>query len=120
MAETRTLQGREIGRRDILKANMEAQEFTLRAARDYRDYLLQQREQVATARKRLARDIAVAANTYETVKVSGDLVDLMQASQRLLDNLRSLEAPALRTFENLQMKREFERLTLRLQGLPAS
>ncbi len=57
----------------------------------------------------------VATNTYETVKVSGELVDLMQSSQRLLDNLRSLEVPPLRTFENLEMKREFDRLTLRLQ-----
>ena len=44
----------------------------------------------------------------------------MQASQHLLDNLRGLEVPVLRTFENLEMKREFERLTLRLQGRASS
>ncbi len=116
MTETQALQRRDPGPSGILAANLEAQQFTLRAAGEYRAYLLQQREQVVTARRRLGQDIAVAANTYETVKVSGELVDLMQASQRLLDRLRNLEVPALRTFENLEMKREFERLTLRLQG----
>ncbi len=116
MTQTQALQRQARGRREILQANIEAQEFTLRAARDYRNYLLEQREHVARARKRLAQDIVVATNTYETVKVSGELVDLMQSSQRLLDNLRSLEVPPLRTFENLEMKREFDRLTLRLQG----
>ncbi len=118
MTETRALQRRNPSPNGILAANLEAQQFTLRAAGDYRAYLLQQRDQVATARQRLGQDIAVAANTYETVKVSGELVGLMQASQRLLDSLRNLEVPALRTFENLEMKREFERLTLRLQGRP--
>ncbi len=116
LTQTQALQRQARGRREILQANIEAQEFTLRAARDYRNYLLEQRAHVARARKRLAQDIVVATNTYETVKVSGELVDLMQSSQRLLDNLRSLEVPPLRTFENLEMKREFDRLTLRLQG----
>ncbi len=119
LAETRGLQRREAGRREILAANLDAQRFTLRAAGDYQDYLLEQRGQVASARRQLARDIAVARNTYETVKVAGDLVGLMQAGQRLLENLRSLEVPALRTFENLEMKREFEQLTLRLEGRPS-
>ena len=116
LTQTRALQRQARGPREILQANVEAQEFTLRAARDYRNYLLEQREHMARARKRLVQDVVVATNTYETVKASGELVDLMQSSQSLLDNLRSLEVPPLRTFENLEMKREFDRLTLRLQG----
>ncbi len=105
----------ERGRRETLLANMEAQQLTLRAAADYRDYLVDQRNHLAVARQRLARDIAVATNTYETVKVSGELVGLMRASHTLIDNLRNLQVPAPRTFQNLEMKREFERLTLRLR-----
>ena len=58
----------------------------------------------------------MALNTYETVKVSGDLVALMKDSRRLLDTLFSLQVPRLRAFENLEMKREFERLTRTLRG----
>ncbi|MDQ2696043.1 MAG: hypothetical protein M3Z21_11835 [Pseudomonadota bacterium] len=100
----------------FLEANLEAQTLTLRTAALYRDYLVEQSREVAEARRRLSRDIAVAANTYETVKVSGELVALMQDSQRLLDVLFSRQVPALRTFDNLAMKREFEKLTARLRS----
>ena len=59
--------------------------------------------------------IAVARNTYETVKLSGELVSLMRDSQQLLNALFNRQVPALRTFENLEMKREFEKLTAQLR-----
>jgi hypothetical protein len=112
---TRILKQRQPPASQALTANMEAQELTLKAALRYRQYLLAQRAEVLAARQRLAGSLQVAFNTYETVKVSGDLVGLMRSSQKLLDVLASLQVPALRTFENLEMKREFERLTLRLK-----
>lgn len=116
LKETRTLHQSAGSRQPALNANIDAQQFTLYAARNYREYLLEQRHQLGAARRRLIQDIAVAVNTYETVKISGELVDLMKSSQYLLDNLRSLQVPALRTFNNLDMKREFQRLTLHLKG----
>ena len=112
--ETRALQVR--GTSPVLQANLEAQQLTIDAAGRYGDYLKRQRSQVAASKERLARDLAVAQNTYETVKVSGDLVALMKDSRRLLDTLFSLQVPRLRAFENLEMKREFERLTQTLRG----
>jgi len=99
----------------VLKANLEAQALTLDAAKRYADYLKDQRRQVAASSERLSRDLAVAENTYETVKVSGDLLALMQDSQRLLTTLFKLQVPPLRSFENLAMKREFNRLTEQLR-----
>ncbi len=100
----------------VLNANLEAQKLTLRMAKTYRAYLLEQSREVAAARTRLLQDIAIARNTYETVKVSGELVVLMRSSQRLLDTLLSRQIPPLRTFENLEMKREFEKLTVQLKA----
>ncbi len=100
----------------VLNANLEAQKLTLRMAKTYREYLLEQSREVAAARERLLQDIAIARNTYETVKVSGELVVLMRSSQRLLDTLLSRQIPPLRTFENLEMKREFEKLTVQLKA----
>ena len=100
----------------VLRANLEAQQLTIDAADRYTDYLQRQRQQVAASRKRLSLDRAVAQNTYETVKMSGDLVALMQDSQRLLDSLFRLQVPPLRGFENLEMKREFQRLTSTLRA----
>jgi hypothetical protein len=100
----------------VLAANLQAQALTLDAARRYADYLKDQRRQVAASAERLSRDMAVAENTYETVKVSGDLLALMQDSQRLLSTLFKLQVPPLRSFENLAMKREFNRLTKQLRS----
>lgn len=100
----------------VLEANLQAQGLTLDAAKRYADYLRSQRSQVAASAERLSRDLAVAENTYETVRVSGDLVALMQDSQRLLSTLFRLQVPPLKTFENLAMKREFRRLTQQLRS----
>ncbi|MDJ0738235.1 MAG: hypothetical protein QNJ91_00860 [Gammaproteobacteria bacterium] len=100
----------------VLSANLEAQQLTIAAAARYGDYLNGQQRQVELSRRQLARDIAIARNTYETVKMSGDLVALMQNSRQLLDRLFRLQVPPLRAFENLEMKREFQRLTSSLRG----
>ena len=115
MQQTRSLMRDDQANRETLAANIEAQELTLRTAALYRDYLIDQASDVAVARDELLRDIAIADNTYETVKVSGELVRLMKSSQQLLDTLLKRQVPALRTFQNLEMKREFEKLTLQLQ-----
>lgn len=107
--ETRTLLARRAN--PVLSSNLEAQQLTIAAAARYGDYLDGQRRQIELSRKQLARDIAIASNTYETVKMSGDLVALMQNSRQLLDRLFRLQVPPLRAFENLEMKREFQRLT---------
>jgi hypothetical protein len=63
----------------------------------------------------LERDIAAAWNTYETARVSGELAGLVQSSRRLLDGLLDRQVPALRPFQNLEMKRELEKLTVQLR-----
>jgi hypothetical protein len=98
-----------------LSANLEAQQLTLRTAKLYRSYLLEQAHDVSTSRQRLAHDLAVAQNTYETVKVSGELIAMVRSGKQLLELLFSRDTPTLFTFQNLEMKREFEKLTLQLR-----
>jgi hypothetical protein len=40
---------------------------------------------------------------------------MMKSSQNLFDTLKNLQVPELRAFENLEMKKEFEKLTLQLK-----
>jgi hypothetical protein len=120
MEQTQDLKQQANVAQQVLDANLQAQALTLRAAALYRDYLVEQARQVAQARERLLQDIAIARNTYETVKISGELVALMKSSQAMLDNLLQRQMPPMRAFENLEMKREFERLTAQLQSSVAS
>lgn len=98
-----------------LESNIRAQEFTMEAAETYRDYLEQQRQGIIKAQEKLRKDLAVAVNTYETVKISGDLLRVMRASDELFELLFDLQVPELRPFENLEMQREFEKLTTQLR-----
>jgi len=103
-------------RRALLQSNLEAQQLTIEAAGLYRHYLADQARQVGAAREELARDIATAWNTYETVRVSGELVGLVQASRQLLEALAERQIPPLRPFENLELQREFGKLTEQLRA----
>lgn len=102
--------------REILSANIRAQKLTIEAANLYRSYLEKQRSGLVAAREKLAPDLATARNTYETVKVSSELVAMMKSGQSLFDSLKSIQVPELRVFENLEMKREFEKLTVQMKN----
>jgi hypothetical protein len=113
--QTQSLLKENPDRREILQANLEAQRLTLEAAGIYRQYLDEQGRQITAARTALETDIATAWNTYETVRVSGELVGIVKASRQLLDGLLSRQVPELRPFRNLEMQREFEKLTEQLR-----
>lgn len=117
--ETRDLLSSSPEKKDLLVANLEAQTLTVEAAGVYREYLRDQARQVTEGRLDLETDIAAAWNTYETVRVSGELVGLVKSSRRLLDGLLDRQVPALRPFRNLEMQREFEKLTAQLRGAAA-
>jgi hypothetical protein len=115
MAESKSLKKQDDRHQSTLNANIEAQELTLRTAKLYRSYLLEQADDINASRKQLAHDLAVARNTYETVKVSGELIAMVRSGQQLLELLFNRDVPTMFTFRNLEMKREFEKLTLQLR-----
>lgn len=114
--ETRYLLHESPDKAALLNANLEAQQLTIEAATVYRQYLDDQSREMERARRKLGNDIAAAWNTYETVRVSGELVGLVKSSQQLLEGLMTRQVPALRPFENLEMQRELERLTQQLRS----
>jgi hypothetical protein len=114
-AQTRELQRESPEKATLLAGNLEAQALTIETAAIYRRYLQEQAQQIAQARAALDLDIAAAWNTYETVRVSGELVALVRSSQRLLAGLMDRQVPTLRPFENQEMRREIEKLTEQLR-----
>ncbi len=103
--------------RRALEANRESQRLAEEAAKGYRRYLLQQREQVAKARSRATHDLRIADNTYETVEASFQLRSLMRDSATSFEALQKLEAPTFeQIFRNEELRREFENLTRKLDA----
>ena len=101
--------------RRALEANRESQRLAEEAAKGYRRYLLQQREQIARARSRAVHDLRIADNTYETVEASFQLRVLMRESATTFEAIQKLEAPTFeQIFRNEELRREFESLTRKL------
>lgn len=104
----------------VLEGNRESQRLAEEAAKGYRRYLLQQREQIARARARATHDLRIADNTYETVEASYQLRNLMKNSTQSFEALQKLEAPTFeQIFRNEELRREFENLTRKLD-IPGS
>jgi hypothetical protein len=98
-----------------LDANVKAQNFAEKVASFYRDYLLTQRRQLAEARERTLRDLAIADNTYETVEASYQLHQLMEDARTSFEALQKLEAPGFdQVFRNETLRKEFESLTQKI------
>ena len=100
-----------------LEANRESQKLAEEAARGYRRYLMQQREQIANTRKRTEHDLRIADNTFETVEASFQLRNLMRDSTATFEAIQRLEAPTFeQIFKNEDLRREFENLTRKLDA----
>jgi len=103
-----------------LNANLESQKIAEEAARGYRRYLAQQREQLARARSRATHDLNIADNTFETVEASFQLRSLMRDSAASFEAIQKLEAPTFdQIFKNEELRKEFENLTRKLD-IPTS
>lgn len=115
-AELLKAENREDQKR-ALEANRDSQRLADDAAKGYRRYLLQQREQVANARRRATHDLRIADNTFETVEASYQLRNLMKDSAASFEALQKLEAPTFdQIFKNEELRREFENLTRKLDA----
>ena len=115
-AELLRLENREDQKR-ALEGNRESQRLAEDAAKGYRRYLLQQREQIAKARQRATHDLRIADNTFETVEASYQLRNLMRDAAASFEAIQKLEAPTFdQIFKNEELRREFENLTRKLDG----
>ena len=100
-----------------LEANRDSQKLAEEAARGYRRYLAQQREQIAAARTRAVHDLRIADNTFDTVEASLELRNLMRDSSTSFEAIQKLEAPTFeQIFKNEELRREFENLTRKLDA----
>ena len=116
MAKSESLRRHNDRHQRTLTANIEAQRLTLSTAKTYQNYLNKQARHIVKSQQRLSHDIAVARNTFDTVTVSGELIQLVHSGEQSLELLFSRQAPTMFTFQNLELKREFEKLTNRLRA----
>jgi hypothetical protein len=108
------------GLQEVARANVAAQDLTLRAVSLYRQRLAEQRAGVEASLRRLEAQARVAVNTWATAERAADLAALMRFSDRAFEALSAFEVPEIRPFESRELQIEVERLTDRLRGFSGS
>ncbi|MDI6003618.1 hypothetical protein [Cobetia marina] len=103
------------GSRESLENNIRANALTLKTINLYRSLVSEQRDRVKTSLTKSQRELAVATNTYRTVKLSAHVADLIRQGVKTFDTLAGLQVPVATSFENNAMREEFRKLTERMQ-----
>ncbi|MBL7217039.1 MAG: hypothetical protein ISS62_05055 [Desulfobacteraceae bacterium] len=99
----------------VYRANFKAQKVTHKTALLYEEYLNENRERIMEAHAKLVPEYEAALNTYNTVTTAHDLIALMKTANNMFDNLSELQTPKLLVFENKEMKKEFNKITLKMK-----
>lgn len=99
-----------------LNANIASNELTRETAKLYITYLRRNAELIDKENQRAQKNLATAMNTYDTVKLSSDVAELMSTGRRDFETLMKLQVPTLREFGNESIRREFQRMTSELRA----
>ncbi|WP_077927828.1 hypothetical protein [Wohlfahrtiimonas populi] len=102
--------------RKVLDKNIEANQLALEAIDRYMKYLQDQAKNSKAILKKAQSREAIAMNTYSTVKVSLDVLSLMQDSQRDFQAFSTMQVPEIATFDNPEIRKEFLNITQKLNG----
>jgi hypothetical protein len=97
-----------------LRANIDAANTTIDACHCLAGALRDQKSAIARENEQTKKMLAAAVDTYKTVRLSLNVTELMSDSEKAFHALRQLRLPRLRTFQNLQLKTEIQRLTERM------
>ncbi len=102
---------RSNAQRSVLRHNLQAQQLTLKVAELYAQQLIKQRDKVQKALSLAKVDYRVAKNTFDTVKLSAELIRLMKTSQQSFNALMNIQIPEIVPFKNIEMQKKFEELS---------
>lgn len=107
------------GPREQLRGNIDAANTTIEACHCLARELRDQKNAVAGENEHTKLMLAAAVNTYKTVRLSLNVAELMSDCRTAFQALRQLRLPRLRTFQNLQLKSEMQRLAERMRDREA-
>lgn len=102
------------GDRTLLEQNMRSNRLTEEACQGYARYLTEQAAAVEAQNKSLDLRLRDAINTFKTVDLSSQVTELLREGERNFRALLELDLPTLEGFQNVELEREYRRLTEQL------
>lgn len=102
------------GPEEILSSNIEANNRTIRGCQLFTEILESQRRAIFARNCDTQRVLGAAVNTYRTVRIATNVRNVFGECQTAFKALRELSLPPLRTFQNVQLNDELQRLAERV------
>lgn len=96
--------------------NIDMNARTIELAELYADHLRSRKDRLQTLLKDMKINFELARNTFRTVKVGAELLDVIQTSEKDLLRIFEFEPPQLDAFYDKELRREFDALTQKLRA----
>ena len=96
-----------------LKANVNANEFTVKVIKFYRKVVINQKNKIKKSLLRSRESVNISLNTYKTVKLSSMVSELIKDGLENFETVEKLQLPVITQFKNKQMQEEFKKLSMR-------
>ena len=96
-----------------LKANVNANEFTVKVIKFYRKVVTNQKNKIKKSLLKSKESVRISLNTYKTVKLSSMVSELIKDGLENFETVEKLQLPVITKFENKQMQEEFKKLSMR-------
>lgn len=100
----------------IAKNNLELNARSVELINRYRDHLNARAKELKRLHKEMFLTYEVAVNTFRTVKVGSELIEIIRAGEKDLASIFDFKPPQINLALDEAMKTEFETLTQRLKG----
>ena len=97
--------------KEILKLNIQSNEFSLEVVQSYRTILKSQIDSLENALERTDEQIMVAYSTYDTAANSANLVNLINETQETFDRIMNMQVPDIIPFENTELELKFQEIS---------
>ena len=97
-----------------LAANIEAGKTTIEACQHFAAVLQDRKATISNENSQIKKMLAVATNTYKTIRLSINVAEVIGHCQKAFKSLRCLKVPPLRPFQNLQLKQELQLISERM------
>ena len=116
MREAHGLSQRSAKTVEIAQNNLDINARTITLAQLYEDHLKARWVALDTLKREMKLNFELARNTFRTIKVGGELIDVIKAGEKDLESIFNFEPPKLEAFYDKELRREFDSLTARLKS----
>jgi hypothetical protein len=101
--------------KDIYKKNLQSQSLTLDTANLYINNLNREKRQVIIARERSVDNLHLTENSYKTLQVGANLLDLIKETRENFQRVMSIQFPEIVPFSNPEIESRYKELSEELR-----